>query len=408
MKSLDLEFVRSFFPALKSDWIFMDNAGGTQTVRQVPERISEYLLNTNVQLGASYEISARSGARVAEAQAKWAEVINAEDPAEVAFGSSTTMLLQSLARAFAQVLRPGDEIVVTNCDHEANIGPWIKLEDMGVIVRTWELNPETFRFDLETLGRIMSPKTRLVAFTHVSNILGTLNPVKEITKFVHDHGALVCVDGVAYAPHRLIDVRAWDVDFYVFSLYKVYGPHYALLYGKRKHFESLPGINHFFIDDVPYKFQPGNVNYELSYGLLGITDYFEALFVHSGTSPGDSYHGILKDVFKAIAAHEETLSKKLLDFLSTKPRVRIIGEPSHGKDLRVPTVSFVVRDMISSAVTRKVDNYRIGIRYGDFYARRLIDSLGYSEIDGIIRVSLVHYNTAGEVDKLIRALDVLI
>jgi len=335
-------------------------------------------------------------------------VIHASHPSEVAFGSSTTMLIQSLSRVFAQVLNPGDEIIVTNCDHEANIGPWMRLQDRGVTVKSWEVDPDTLHLEIESLERLMTNKTRLVAFTHVSNILGTLNPVKKITRFVHDHGALVCVDGVAYAPHRLVDVADWDVDFYVFSFYKVYGPHYAMMFGKRKHLEALPGINHFFIDDIPYKFQPGNVNYELSYGMLGITDYFDALIGKAGIDLSLPYHEQLAGLFGSIATHEEELAKMLLGFLGDKPRVRVIGEALPGHQLRVPTVSFIVRDMKSSYVTGKVDDHRIGIRYGDFYAYRLIESLGYMENDGVVRVSLVHYNTRGEVEKLIRALEPLI
>ena len=401
MKSLDLEYARSFFPALKSDWIFMDNAGGTQTAQQVADRISDYLLHTNVQLGASYEVSVKSGARVDEAQAVWAGAINADDPAEVAFGSSTTMLLQSLSRSLGQLFKPGDEVIVTNCDHEANIGPWIRLQEKGVKVKSWNLNMDSFRFELSELEKLMTDKTRLVAFTHVSNILGTINPVKAITDFVHKRGAMVCVDGVAYAPHRLVDVRDWDVDFYVFSLYKVYGPHYALLYGKKEHFEKLPGINHFFIDEVPYKLQPGNVNYELSYGLLGITDYFRAL---SGNGSGNLYDQ-LDQVFNMIAKHEEVLSDRLLKYLRVKPKVRIIGEPSPDKSLRVPTISFIREGMKSSSITQAVDRSKIGIRFGDFYARRLIDSLDLTKMDGVVRVSMVHYNTSGEIEKLIRALE---
>ncbi len=401
MKSLDLEYARSFFPALKSDWIFMDNAGGTQTVQQVADRISDYLLHTNVQLGASYEVSVKSGARVDEAQAVWASAINASDPSEVAFGSSTTMLLQSLSRSLGQLLKPGDEVIVTNCDHEANIGPWIRLQEKGVMVKSWNLNMESFRLDLSELEKLMTDKTRLVAFTHVSNILGTINPVKAITDFVHQRGAMVCVDGVAYAPHRLVDVRDWNVDFYVFSLYKVYGPHYSLLYGKKEHFEKLPGINHFFIDEVPYKLQPGNVNYELSYGLLGVTDYFRALSGNESAGLYDQF-GL---VFNMIAEHEEVLSEKVLNYLRGKPAVRIIGEPSPDKSLRVPTISFIREGIKSSAITRTVDRSKIGIRFGDFYARRLIDTMGLTKMDGVVRVSLVHYNTPGEIEKLIRALE---
>ena len=408
MESLDLNYARSFFPALGKEWVFMDNAGGTQTARPVAERISDYLLHTNVQLGATYEVSVRSGSRVAEAQTMWARAINASHPSEVAFGSSTTMLLQSLSRSLEHVLQPGDEVIVTNCDHEANIGPWLRLQDKGIVVKSWDIDPESYTLQLKRLEKLMTRKTRLVAFTHVSNILGTINPVKEITRFVHDRGAMVCVDGVAYAPHRLVDVSDWDVDFYVFSLYKVYGPHYALLYGKQELFEKLPGINHFFIDEVPYKLQPGNVNFELSYGSLGIIDYLAALGGrHAG--PGDAgLHKGLGLVFDWMAIHEEALSEKLLGFLDAKPSVRIIGERTAGRDKRVPTISFVVDRKKSSDITREVAKARIGIRYGDFYARRLIEGLGLTDVDGVVRVSMVHYNTTEETDRLIRALDPLL
>ncbi|MCB0806685.1 MAG: aminotransferase class V-fold PLP-dependent enzyme, partial [Bacteroidales bacterium] len=258
MKSLDLQFVRSHFPALKNGFIFFDNAGGTQTCRQVGERIHDYLFNTNVQLGASYEISKQSTIRVEQARKTWAEMLGAEDPKEIIFGSSTTQLLQNLSKSLVQTFHPGDEVIVTNCDHEANIGPWLAMQKQGILVKSWKINPGNWQLELDDLKKLLSPKTKLVAFTHVSNLLGMINPVKEITKLVHDHGAQVCVDGVAYAPHRSIDLAAWDVDFYVFSLYKVYGPHYSILFGKKEYLLNLPGINHFFIgeSDIPYKFQP--------------------------------------------------------------------------------------------------------------------------------------------------------
>lgn len=405
MSLLDLKLVRSFFPALDKDWIFMDNAGGTQTAVQVADRIQDYLLNTNVQLGASYDVSVQSGARVLEAQNKWKDYINANDISEVAFGSSTTMLLQSLSRSLSYQFQAGDEIIVTNCDHEANIGPWLKLQEKGVLIKSWNLNPATYKLDLDTLDKLMTPRTQLVAFTHTSNILGTINPVKEITSFVHERGAKVCVDGVAYAPHRQVDVQDLDVDFYVFSLYKVYGPHYALLYGKQQHFEEMTGINHFFIDEVPYKIQPGNVNYELSYGLLGILDYFNKIYSSLGGPAGLSYKNQLKQVFKEISRHEEELAEKLLAYLRSKKNVTILGESSASKNLRVPTISFLVDGWISSRVTQEVDKARIGIRYGDFYARRLIETMGLLERDGVVRVSLVHYNTLDEVDRLIKTLE---
>ncbi|HEY9668154.1 MAG TPA: aminotransferase class V-fold PLP-dependent enzyme, partial [Coleofasciculaceae cyanobacterium] len=261
-----IDFVRQQFPALAGDWTFFDNAGGSQTLQQVVDRISEYLLTSDVQLGASYAISQLAGDRVTKAAQGMATLINAKSPSEVVMGSSTTLMLRILSLCLVQTWNPGDEVIVTNCDHEANIGAWVDLEKQGIKIKVWRINPETLQLHLEDLELLLSDRTRLVAFTHASNILGTINPVKEITQLVHQQGAMVCVDGVAYAPHRLIDVQDLDVDFYAFSFYKAYGPHYALLYGKQEHLLAIPGINHYFIKqtDIPYKFQLGNVNFELS------------------------------------------------------------------------------------------------------------------------------------------------
>lgn len=407
MKKLNPQIVREYFPALKNEWIFFDNAGGTQVAQQVGERIQDYLFHTNVQLGASYEVSQQSGLRVDEAQQTWAKAINTKDVTEVVFGSSTTALLQNLSKSMMQNLKAGDEVIVTNCDHEANIGPWMEMKKHGINVKVWEINQENFQLELSDLEKLMTDKTKLVAFTHVSNVIGTINPVKEITRFVHDKGALVCVDGVAFAPHRLIDVQEWDVDFYVFSLYKVYGPHYSLLFGKKEHLLELPAINHFFIgsEEVPYKLQPGNVNYELSYGCTGVTDYLKALYSDHFSSTKLSLNEQLDKIFELISIHEEEIASPLLDFLNQKKGVKIIGETTADKSIRVPTVSFFVENRKSSEIPLLVDLHKIGIRWGDFYARRLITDMGLLDQDGIIRVSMVHYNTIEEVNKLIEVLD---
>lgn len=406
----DLNFIRSHFPALSGEWTFFDNAGGTQTVRQVGERIQDYLYHSNVQLGASYDVSRIAGEKVTEARKAWAEMINASEHSEVIFGSSTTQLLQNLSRSMGELFEPGDEVIVTNFDHEANIGPWKNMEKLGIHVKVWEIDPETMRPDLEQLKHLMTRDTRLVAFSHVSNIIGNINPVKEFAWYIHERGALVCVDGVAYAPHRLPDMDDLDVDFYVFSLYKVFGPHYSLLYGKRKHLEILPGINHYFIGDeeIPYKLQPGNVNFELSYGLLGITDYLKSVYQHHKGDLHTDLRSQVAEVYQTMAHHEQILASRFLEFLNQKKDVRIIGDPSADKMLRVPTISFVVEGRKSSEIPVLVDPHKIGIRYGDFYARQLITDLDLLENDGVIRVSMVHYNTLEEVDRLIRVLDEII
>ncbi|MCP4553051.1 MAG: cysteine desulfurase-like protein [Bacteroidetes bacterium] len=408
---LNLEFVRKQFPALGGDWTYFDNAGGSQTLKSVTERISEYLLTSDVQLGASYEVSQIAGNRIQEGFQFVADIINAREVSEVIFGSSTTMLLRQLSHSLVQTMSPGDEIIVTNCDHEANIGPWVNLEKQGIIIKFWEINQDSFELDPEDLKKLLSPKTKFVSLTYASNILGTINPVKEIIKLAHKNGSYVCLDAVAYAPHRLPDVQVLDVDFYAFSFYKVYGPHYSALYGKKEILKTLPNINHFFIaeDDIPYKLQPGSSNYELSYGYLGCKDYIEALV--NFHFPEKDYLDIrskAKLAFQLFADHEEKLTARFLNFLNKKENVKIIGKTTSDKNERVATISFIIDGVVSSTITEKVDKYKIGIRFGDFYARRLIVNLGLFDQNGVIRVSMVHYNTMEEVDRLIEILDPLI
>ena len=405
--ALNLNSIREQFPGLVGDWVFLDNAGGTQVAKHVVDNINDYLFNTNVQLGASYSISQQSGSRVDQSQQRWTQAINAKHTEEVIFGSSTTALLQNLSKSLVQTFKPGDEVIVTNCDHEANIGPWVNMVRSGIVVKIWSINPDSYKLELDDLDSLMTDKTKLVAFTHVSNILGTINPVQEITKFIHERGSMVCVDGVAYAPHRLIDVQLWDVDFYVFSMYKVYGPHYSLLYGKREILSELPGINHYFIgkNEVPYKLQPGNVNYELTYGCAGVLDYFDDIYTKHFDDASLPLHSKLNKVFDLIAQYEEELSTLLINFLTQKHGIRIIGKNLPDSSERVPTVSFIVKDSKSSEIPLMVDNYKVGIRWGDFYARRLIDDLGLSDNDGVIRISAVHYNTIAEIEYTIEVLD---
>lgn len=408
--SLDLSFVRSQFPALGGDTVFFDNAGGSQILGRVVDRISDFLLNTNVQLGATYAVSQRASERLQDAQRGIADLLNAGRPEEVVMGPTTTVVLQWLARAMAGQFRPGDEIVVSRVDHESNIGPWIWLQDRGVAIRFWEPNGESLALDLADLDRLMTDRTRLVAVTHASNILGTINPISEIARFVHARGSRICVDGVAYAPHRAVDVREWDVDFYALSFYKVYGPHHAVLYGKYEHLLELATIYHYFIanDRIPYKLQPGNPNYELSYGSAGIAEYLDELGGRAGSSAAASTRSRIETAFEAIADHESRLAERLIGFLRSKRDVRLIGLPAVDKASRVPTVSFVVPGRDSQTIVSHIDRLGIGIRYGDFHSRRLIEHLDLMRGNGVVRVSMVHYNTLDEVDRLIAGLDDII
>ncbi|MBY0612581.1 MAG: cysteine desulfurase-like protein [Beijerinckiaceae bacterium] len=402
VRPLDLDFVRGQFPALESGrWTYFDNAGGSQVLRRVAERVADYMLTTSVQTGASYAVSQQATARVAEARAKIARFIGATRPEEVVLGPSTTILMRFLATAMASQLQPGDEVIVTDFDHESNIGPWLMLKERGVVFKIWSIRPESVSIDLADLKALMSPRTRLVCVTHCSNILGVINPIAEIAALVHAHGARLCVDAVAYAPHRAVDVVASGADYYVFSFYKVYGPHFAVLWGRYEHLLELDGLYHYFYgrDKVPMKLEPGNTNYELAWGCTGIVDYFDEL----GGGTGD--RAAIERAFDAVAAHEEALSERLLGWLRGQNGIRVIGSTRADRATRVPTIAFKVDGHDSAELVRALDPHRIGIRFGDFHSRRLIERLGLADGNGVIRVSMVHYNTIGEVDRLIAALD---
>jgi len=406
--NLDLAAIRREFPALDDSVVYLDNAGGSQVLRRVAERVREYLLTSSVQLGASYRQSQVAGERVLAARRAVAELINAPHDDEVVMGGATTLLMFLLTQALVAGIRPGDEIIVTQSDHEANIGGWMRLEQAGASIRVWQVNPDSLELELEDLQRLLSPRVRWVALTWASNILGTINPVPEIARLVHAAGGRLCVDAVAYAPHRLVDVQASGADVVVFSFYKVFGPHYAVLWGRRELLLSLPSLNHFFIgpEVIPYKLQPGNVNYELSYGCIGIHDYLR----DTGTSLGavGDARQRMQAAFDAFARHEDALAERLLAWLRDKRSVRIIGHATARDAGRVPTISFVVAGMQSESIVRHVDAHGIGIRFGDFYARRLIEALGLEAQGGVIRASIAHYNTLSEIDRLIQHLDEVI
>jgi len=403
--NIDLTRIRAEFPALAGDWVFLDNAGGSQVLRRVADRIHDYLLTTSVQLGATYAVSRNAAERVLTARRSIARLINAEHDDEVVVGGSTTSLMFMLAQAIAPGIRPGDEIVVTQTDHEANIGAWTRLRQHGAVIKLWPVDRDSLELELCDLDALLGPRVRWVAMTHASNVLGRINPVAEVARRVHAVGARLCVDAVAYAPHRLVDVQSSGADVYVFSFYKVFGPHLAVLWGRREVLLPLPSLNHYFIgaDELPYKLQPGNVNYELSYGCIGIAEYLTDI----GTSLGADgpERARMQRAFDAFAAHEDALAEQLLAYLRDKRTVRVIGPPRVVPGERVPTISFVVNGKRPDAIVPLIDRCAIGIRHGDFYARRLIEALDLQAGGGVVRVSIAHYNTRDEIERLTAALE---
>ncbi len=401
---LDNDFVRQQFP-YPSSLAFFENAGGTLVPYSVIDRVSSYMRDCQVQPGAAYNPSAQARSRMDDAQELMRKMINA-DPGEVMIGISTTMNFYLLAQALRPGFKAGDEIIVTNLDHEANNGAWRRLEEFGLRIREWRVNPQSADLEIDDLSTLLNERTKLVCFTHTSNITGSINDVAAITRLVHEAGALVCVDAVAYAPHRHIDVKALDVDFYAFSLYKLYGPHLGLLYGKKQHLLEAKGQNHFFIEEnnTALKLNPGGPNHELTCGLTGIVDYFDALHAHHFPGTNHDVFERFGQCFELIATHEQSLAQRFVEFAGNTPQIRIIGRADADLERRVSTISFVVEGKDSRDIEAHAISRDIAIRSGDFYARRLIDDLALNVNHGVVRASMVHYNSLEEMDRLISCL----
>jgi cysteine desulfurase family protein (TIGR01976 family) len=381
----------------------MENAGGSLPLAACVERIQDYFRVCPVQVGASYGPSAEATRRLDEARAGLAGLFALGGgappaPSRVAIGASSTGLFSCLARSMAPGLAPGDEIVVTDADHEANIGPWLRLADRGVRVRTWRINRDTLRLEVDELEPLLGERTRLVAFTHASNVLGSATPAAAITAKAHECGARVCIDGVAHAPHRAVSLEGIGADWYGFSLYKVFGPHCAVLACAPEAGESLANMNHEWMPEPSpaTRLEPGAFPYELAWGAGAVPGYLRELSERHSA-----------EAFEVIRAHEAGLVSKLLEGLTTSTRVRIVGDPKAGPD-RLPTVSFLVDGRAPSEIVEATDAAGIGIRAGHFYAPRLLQALDIPAEPGVIRVSLAHYNTLAEVDRLLSVLEPLL
>ena len=336
--ALDLDALRASFPALASGVAYFENAGRSFVAQSVLDRMNAFLAKHPVQPDYAHRLAQESRADVT-AGIEAAAWLAGTRPENTILSHSTTINVFVLAHAIAPTLKPGDVVVVTNQDHEANTGAWRR---MGAELREWKVDPETGDLRVEDLDALLDEKVRLVCFPHVSNVVGSINDVAAITKRAHAVGARVCVDGVAYAPHRRVQVEAWDVDYYLFSLYKVYGPHLGLLYAKTKHIEDAVNQSHFFHVGKT-KLNPGGQQYEAVASVAGIRDYLEPLG---------------SEIFDAIAAHEEAISRPLIEYLAEHPRVRLIGRPTADRTQRVPTISFVPQKIAPAQLIEAVGGGR--------------------------------------------------
>jgi cysteine desulfurase family protein (TIGR01976 family) len=408
MARLDVEFARSQFPAFSepslAGFAHFENAGGSYASRQTVEALDRYYRQTKVQPYYAFAPSAKAGALMDSGKARLAAWLNVE-PDEMHLGPSTSQNTYVLAQAFRKHLAPGDEIIVTNQDHEANVGAWCRLADDGIVVRTWQVNARG-ELDIAALDALLNERTRVVAFTQCSNVVAHIHPVEDIVEHIHHAGAIAVVDGVSSAPHGLPDVTALGADVFLFSLYKVYGPHLGVMVVRKDLARRLPSQAHFFkADALPGRFTPAGPDHAQVAAVNGVVDYLEAVARHHGHGgePLQKQATAVHDLFRA--AEIERLAP-LLDFLGRHPKVRVIGPTD--PQVRAPTVAFKVEGRSSQDLAAQLAQEGIGVGAGNFYAYRLVQALGFDVDDGLVRTSFVHYTTAAEVDRLIATLGRLI
>ena len=409
LTTLNVEFCRQHFSALDGSQVYFENAGGTLVPVQVIDHVRDYMTECQVQPAFAFKSSVLAAERIRQGTEAMAAVLNA-DPDEIVIGSSTTSNVYVLSHALRHWFNPGDEVIVTNQDHEANNGAWRRLTEIGVVVKEWQMNPETAELELGDLESLLTDRTRLVCFTYCSNIVGSIYDVKEITTRVHAAGALVVVDAVAYAGHRSIDVKKLDVDFLLCSLYKFFGPHLGLLYGKRELLAKARNQCHYFIadDNHSIRLNPGGICHELGAGAAGITAYLDAVHEHHYPGTNLGVRERLAKVYQLFTVHEESLTRRILDFLAAKPSVTLYGRSNADKDGRVAVISFTVAGKSSREIAQRLWEQEVAMGADDFYAVRCIEALGVDKQDGVLRVSMVHYNSHDDVDRLLACLDPLI
>src|SRR5271156_6538050 len=442
--ALDLPWVRAQFPSLAQTVnghpaAFLDGPGGTQVPQRVIDAISNYLRQNNANTGGAYATGRRTDAMLAEARAAMADFLNCGAD-EIVFGPNMTTLTYAMSRAIGRDLGPGDEILVTRLDHDANVSPWLALEEKGVTIQWAEIHPGDCTLDVEDLAAKLNSKTKLVAIGYASNAVGTINPVKEIVRLAHSAGALAYVDAVHYGPHGLIDVAALDCDFLVCSTYKFFGPHMGVLFGKREHLARLsPYKVRPLTDAVPFRWEWGTLNHECIAGITACVDYIADLGRgNAGTLEGNvgtttayvgtaapgcpsgearslttSRRAAIIAAFEVIHRHEHRLMERLIGGLSQIPNLKIFGitDPSCF-DWRCPTLAVRAIDQTPGHTPLELAT-KLGERGfftwdGNYYALNLTERLDVEKSGGFLRIGLVHYNTTDEVDRLLAALSEIV
>ena len=402
---LDIDFIRSQFPAFDVASLqgqsFFENAGGSYTCAQVQDRLSRFYKERKVQPYAPYEASRLGGAEMDEAQIRLATMLGV-DADELSFGPSTSQNTYVLSQAVSQWLEPGQSIVVTNQDHEANSGSWRRLADRGIEIKEWQIDPETGLLDPSDLANLLDDGVRMVCFPHCSNVVGAINDVAKITTMVRNAGAYSCVDGVSYAPHGFPNVDELGADIYLFSAYKTYGPHQGLMVIRRELGMSLPNQGHYFNAGTLHKrFTPAGPDHAQVAACAGMADYVDAVYAHhykpkaSPAVRASHVHDLFRD-------HEKLLAQPILDYLSTKNSVQLVGPAS--AESRAPTIALKLQ-VSGEEAAKKLVPFGVMAGGGDFYAVRPLAAMGISPEHGVLRLSFVHYTAQEDIDRLLNALD---
>ncbi|TBR38563.1 aminotransferase class V-fold PLP-dependent enzyme [Marinomonas agarivorans] len=406
MDHLDINFVRQQFPAFSEsslkDTVFLENAGGSYICRQVVDRLNRYYRQCKVQPYYPNPVSEKAGNMMDEAYialAKWMNVM----PEDVYFGPSTSQNTYMLSQAMLGWLQEGDEIIVTNQDHEANSGVWRRLAQRGILIKEWQVETKSGALLLEDLLELISPKTKLLTFPHCSNIVAHINPVAEICRIAKEHGVRTVVDGVSFAGHGLPDVKALGADIYLFSLYKVYGPHQGVMVIDKEMASELSNQSHYFNGDVREKrLMPAGPDHAQIAAVKGVDDYFEAICVHhlENTSTQKEKAEALRTL---LHASEQDVLADLLSYFDSHSQLELIG-PNNPIE-RAPTVSVTTKMIAPHDLARKLGKVGILCGAGHFYSARLLEAMNIKPDVGVLRFSLVHYTSKEDVTRLITELD---
>jgi cysteine desulfurase family protein (TIGR01976 family) len=416
MNQSDIASLRAEFPALALEQdgrpvAYFDGPGGTQVPQRVIDATSDYYRSANANAGGPFLTSRRSDAIVAEAHAAVADLLGAASPDEIKFGPNMTTLTFHLGRSLGATFAPGDEIVVTALDHEANVSPWQRLaDDRGLVIQRADIHADDVTLDLESLEALLGPRTRMVAIGYASNAVGSINPVREIVARAHEVGALTYVDAVHYVPHGPVDVVALGTDFLVTSVYKWFGPHLGALYGRRDVLERLPTYK---IRPAHDRFETGTQDFEGIAGTLAAVDYLRSIGrrfgeVGAGAPGGSDRRREIVAGMHAIAGYERDLAERLIRGIAGIHGIRIWGivDPER-LDERTPTLALTIAGVAPADAAEALGRRGIFAWHGDFYAQGLIERLGLAESGGLLRLGIVHYNTEAEVDGLLEALEAI-